>query len=305
MTSYKFDTKWPEGLQGSWRLPGIKVPGPTCYAKATLQVINHTPELVNYFVNSTCDCEKDGCYQCLMKEHAEQLISCQRKKHLVQPEKLLQAVFRDSRELKKGKKGDADELLMHLAAKLEDRNKKSVVEEVFNTKTATLLKCKSCGWEKRQVLDCNLTLDKGDVTEMLREWRKEKECDVKRTCDKCGEKRDFTEKNVIDASPHVLKIRLVDYFGAKKTTSFPAKISIGPYMGNDSASDEVYELYAVVVFRRNHFFAHCRDPSGEWNTYESKKFMKSSLEDVLKSDPYSLYYRKAPGKKDDVSRSTM
>ena len=101
-------------------------------------------------------------------------------------------MFRDGGELKKGRKGDADELLMHLAAKLEDGNKKSVIEEAFNAKTAAVLKCKSCGWEKRQATGCNLTLDKGDVTEKLREWRKERDCDVKRTCDECGEKRDFT-----------------------------------------------------------------------------------------------------------------
>ena len=125
-------------------------------------------------------------------------------------------------------------------------------------------------------MGCNLTLDKGDVTEKLREWRKEKDCDVKRTCDECGENRDFTEKNVIDASSPVLKIRLVDYFSAKKTTTFPAKINIEPYMEDASGPRAVYELYAVVVFRRNHLFAHCQDPSGEWNTYESKKFVKSS-----------------------------
>ena len=63
----------------------------------------------------------------------------------VQPVKLLQAVFRDGGELKKGRKGDADELLMHLAAKLEDGNKKSVIEEVFNAKTATVRSGEAAG----------------------------------------------------------------------------------------------------------------------------------------------------------------
>ena len=118
--------------------------------------------------------------------------------------------------------------------------------------------------------------------------------DVKRTCKKCDKLQDCTERTVIDSPPHVFQLRIQTWFGENKSV-FPAHINIRPYMEDKQGSAVVYQLYAVVLLSCAHYTSYCKSPSGMWNIYNDSRVRPVSLEeDVLKSDPYSLYYKRSP-----------
>ena len=123
--------------------------------------------------------------------------------------------------------------------------------------------------------------------------------DVKRTCEKCAKQQDCTERTVIDSPPHVFQLRIQTWFGENKSvfpdkSVFPAHINIRPYMEDNEGSAVVYQLYAVVILSRAHYTAYCKSPSGQWNIYNDRSVKPVSLEDdVLRSNPYSLYYKRS------------
>ena len=102
---------------------------------------------------------------------------------------------------------------------------------------------------------------------------------------------DCTEKFVIDHLPPVITVKLPD----KKEDSLriPVEIDAGTYVKERLKKAYVYELYAVIFQESNNYYAHCKAPSGQWNTYKNAEVSKISLEDVLRSDASTLYYKRS------------
>ena len=185
---------------------------------------------------------------------------------------------------------------MHLEDKLEDSNKNSILRDIFYTKLAEVYTCKHCGTERRVPKTQQVILTKGDVTENLNDLSRDKDCDVERSCDRCQTKRRFTEKTVIESPPHVLQISLQSEYDSRETetSQFPECVNIRPHMEDARGSNVVYRLYALVRGGR-HYFAYCKSPGGQWNKYDDGEVTKVQLNDVLKKNPFSLYYVRSPG----------
>ena len=316
MNANKLDAKWPQHLEGCEKLPVIPNIGLTCFANAQMQVFNHTPAFFNYFRNYTCknaeclkkqDCEMKQsskvlesleCYHCLIKEYIEHVEFCQRYDTKIASGKFLKAVMRDTEQMQVGRSCDAEEFLMHLEEKLDMSNRTSILSDIYYCDTATIYRCKTCGnkWQFRTTQ--HLLLNKGCITDKLAEMSEEKDIDYPRTCRKCTHRGNSTEKTVIDTPPHVLQIRLqtVNRFGIQSKTDFPETINIRPYMEDKTGPAVVYELYAVVVYTGGHYYADCKAPSGQWNNCDDGFVRQMSLNEVLKENPFCLYYKRSPYK---------
>ena len=240
--------------------------------------------------------DDEECYHCLMKEYIEHLEECQKNNTDIASGKFLNAVMKHTTQMRVDRMSDSEEFFMHLENKLEDEYKNSVLWEIFHTKLAEVYRCKQCRHERRVSKTEQLYLIKGgSVTDKLAELTGEKDCDVKRTCEKCRGKRDFTEKTVVERPPHVLQIRMKSAsWRDRRTSEFPEFLNIRPYLESPGSSDVVYKLYAVVVLSGVHYFAHCRAPNGQWNRCNDDDVTVASSEDALAADPFSLYYARSP-----------
>ena len=223
MDSNKLDANWPTYFEGCENLPGIPNLGASCFANAQMQVLNHTPEFLNYFKNYCCEKEEclrrrqngemivDGeeeCYHCLIKEYVEQVEYRHRNNTEIESDKFLNAVMRYTEQMQVKKASDGEELFMHIDDKLEIANQKSILSDIFYCKLATIYCCKNCPNEWRDGETTRLLVNKGNITDKLAELSSEKDVDCPRTCEKCQVQGDCTEKTVIDSPPHVLQIRL-------------------------------------------------------------------------------------------------
>ena len=311
------NTKLLASLAKRESFPGIKNLGNNCYANSILQVFNHTPAFLSYFINYTCDCEKvsngdegKDCYRCLLKNYVNMLVSSQSEES-IDPSEILEALARsDPKEFKRGNAADASELFDKIFEWLDD----DVLSYIYSSKLKTIYRCRSCSYKWNDRLIKNLILPKRGqrecISDKLAKFSSEKVSDVKRTCNKCRGKRYCTERTVIVSPPRVVKIKIagcdVDSLGK---TYFPEAINIRPYMEERSGNEVNYELYAVVVaaysqdishskespIKINHYFALCKTQNGQWNLYnDADVYKKIPLEKVKQFDPYLLFYRWSP-----------
>ena len=240
--------------------------------------------------------DEQDCYNCVMKEYIEQFEACQKKNGPIEPKNFLNFVMKHTRKIRVNRMSDAEEFFMHISHKLEDSRNKSILDDIYSSKLKNIYCCKDCNNEWHNVTTERLLVSKGNLPDQLAELSKETKSDVRRTCDKCGEQRDCTEKTVIVRPPHVLQIKInikSTRYGGERT-DFPATINIRPYMEVNGGSAIVYELYAVVVLGGIHYYAYCKAPNEHWNICNDRTVSKVPLEEVLQCDPYSLFYKRSP-----------
>ena len=133
MDSNKLHANWPTYFEGCENLPGIPNLGASCFANAQMQVLNHTPEFLNYFKNYGCEKEEclrrrqngemivDGeeeCYHCLIKEYVEQVKECHRNNTKIASGKFLNAVMRHTDQMQVKKTSDGEDFLCILTISL-------------------------------------------------------------------------------------------------------------------------------------------------------------------------------------------
>ena len=323
MDVYKLNGKWPQQLKECERMPAIQKIGYTWFANAQMQVFNHTPAFLNHFRNYSCEKEEclrkkhksemkqDGgmkkstnveeeCYHCMIKEYIEQVEECQRNNNRIASGKFLEAVMRHPEQMGVGRYSSAEVFFMRIRDKLKISNKKIILDDLYNCKVATIRCCKSCGNEFwRYVTSEYLILNKGSVTDKLAEMCKEKdELHYTFSCEKC-EDQSVIKKRVIDSPPHILRIRLttkISELSLHSRSDFSEAINIRPYMEVQTGPAVVYELYAVVVYTGGHYYADCKAPSGQWNNCDDGFVRQMSLNEVLKENPFCLYYKRSPYK---------
>ena len=51
--------------------------------------------------------------------------------------------------------------------------------------------------------------------------------------------------------------------------------------------------YFILVFG-GHYVSYCKSPSGHWCKYNDGKVSRISIDDVIKRDPFSLFYVRSP-----------
>ena len=294
MVTNKFDATWPANFVASESLPGIKNNDSTCQGSSLFQVFNHTPALINYLKNHSCaNIWKDyisSLEECLPKRR-------KKKKRPIDADCVLQSMMEGSKDLVFGRFNDTSELLMHVIDRMPEDQ--SFLKDIFCCENTTVHRCKHCGneWSLETCQHVRVSVGR-TLTEVLAEMCREKDAEGQRTCDKCEVRRDCTEKFVINESPPVLGIRLATSHDAYDTnhekTCFPETVNIRPYMNDKTGNAVLYKLYAVVVFIPGHYYAHCRAPSGQWNTYNDSDVDEVSLEEVLSCTASSLYYQRSP-----------
>ena len=262
----------------------------TCYGNSLLQVFNHTPALINHIKNHSSIT--------ILKDYYKLLEHCHVTEQRIDPDHILKLMMEGHKDLHFGKFNDTSELLMHIIDMMpEDQN---IFKDLFCCENTTVHRCKHCGDEWRLETDQHVRVTVGrTLTGVLAEMSREKDVDGQRTCNKCEQSRDCTEKFVIDKAPPVLNIKLATsddtYSGKEEKTYFPERINIRPYMSEKTGKAVVYELYAVVVYQPGHYYAYCKAPNGSWNICNDSYVMKVSLEKkVLSCIATSLFYQRSP-----------
>ena len=242
----------------------------------------------------------NDCYNCVVKEYVDQFERCHEANAPIRSEKFFGFVMRYTRQIRVDSMSDSEEFFMHLAAKLEESRNK-IMYDVFFTEVARVTRCKTCDHEWSSVVQDRILLFKGSLMKRLADWSRAEDLDGKRTCDKCEVLKDCTEKTVIDSPPHVLWIKINFRYNLKtrrkafeNKSNFPAAVNIRPYMKVNEGPAVVYELYAVVIFSGIHYYSYCKAPSGRWNVCNDSTVAPVTLNHVLKSDPYALFYKRSP-----------
>ncbi|ODN89679.1 ubiquitin carboxyl-terminal hydrolase Ubp16 [Cryptococcus wingfieldii CBS 7118] len=280
-----FDLTWPEPMASAKHASGLYNPSMACYANATLQILLHTPPVLNLaMAHDPTDCtqkrKKNFCMLCTLKTMAEGSHWNGRKAY--SPE-----VHRSLSQIKKGfsknKQEDTHEFFRFVTDALQntalanlpkDTPEKvkhtSFVYRIWGGRVRSRVVCSRCNKPSDtfdSFLDLSLDVNrqgKKSIKGMMQGFTKEDklEGDNKYHCDNCKKKANATKSFKIEQAPPILTLHLKRfsvnynaYSGRARAEKFNQfiefneKLDIGPYMVDPNASGSKYRLFGVTCHR--------------------------------------------------------
>ncbi|WVQ72295.1 hypothetical protein IAR50_001845 [Cryptococcus sp. DSM 104548] len=280
-----FDLSWPEPMASAKHASGLYNPSMACYANATLQVLLHTPPVLNLaLAHNPTDCtqkhKKNFCMLCALKSMAEGSHWNGRKAY--SPE-----VHRNLSQIKKGfsknKQEDTHEFFRFVTDALQntalanlpkDTPEKikhtSFVYRIWGGRVRSRVVCSRCNKPSDtfdSFLDLSLDVNrqgKKSIKGMMQGFTKEDklEGENKYHCDNCKKKANATKSFKIEQAPPILTLHLKRfsvnynaYSGRARAEKFNQfiefneKLDIGPYMVDPTAAGSKYRLFGVTCHR--------------------------------------------------------
>ncbi|XP_035204719.1 ubiquitin carboxyl-terminal hydrolase 22-like isoform X2 [Stegodyphus dumicola] len=210
-----------------------------------------------------------------------------------------------------------------------DQHCNCIIDQMFSgflQSDITCLNCKFVSSTFDPFMGISLDLDTNDGTpiastlfQCLERYTKPEHLDKKLTCKRCGDEQECTKQMTLKKLPVVTNFhlkRLSDQKSHKKITnfiSFPECLDLTPFMASYACdksstcngetassglgdSDKKFYLFAVVCHSGNnvggHFITFVRQHKNKWFKCDDHTITESSIEEVLQSVGYILFYHK-------------
>ncbi|KAL7750063.1 hypothetical protein RI367_004578 [Sorochytrium milnesiophthora] len=304
---------------------GLKNYGNTCFCNATLQSLMYTAPLANYLASREhgLACRQRECVLCILEELYGQCSKA--PDHAVAPKRLIQRLQHIDAEFSPWRQSDAHEFKIKLFEKIEkslltpyrslnlDHASKAttVLNQIFGGYLQSRVQCTSCGYASLTYVQETVSsleippgvdsldsaLKKFTASETLgrgNEWK----------CEKCKKKVQAQKSLAYYKPPTVLTFQLKRFsFSPRggrakisKPISFPETLLLRPYLAASQRKklDPVYHLNAVIVHsgsaHAGHYYAYVKASNGVWHEMNDTSVTKASLQTVLKSNAYLLFY---------------
>ncbi|XP_046533784.1 ubiquitin carboxyl-terminal hydrolase 22 isoform X2 [Equus quagga] len=292
-------------------LRGLINLGNTCFMNCIVQALTHTPLLRDFFLSDRHRCEMQSpssCLVCEMSSLFQEFYSGHRSPHI--PYKLLHLVWTHARHLAGYEQQDAHEFLiaaldvLHRHCKGDDNGKKAnnpnhcscIIDQIFTGGLQSDVTCQVCQFTRPEHLGSS----------------------AKIKCSGCHSYQESTKQLTMKKLPIVACFHLKRFEHSAKlrrkiTTyvSFPLELDMTPFMASSKESrmngqyqqpmdslnnDNKYSLFAVVnhqgTLESGHYTSFIRQHKDQWFKCDDAIITKASIEDVLDSEGYLLFYHK-------------
>jgi ubiquitin carboxyl-terminal hydrolase 22/27/51 len=313
------------GLRGLYNL------GSTCFMNCIIQVLVHSPVLRDYFLSDRHDCkisDKSNCIVCEISNIFQEFYSG--KGTPISLHDLLVLIWKNASHLAGYKQQDAHEFFIAtlnlLHSHFRDSSKSQsdpcncIIDEIFTGELLSDLVCSTCGhisptFEPFKDLSLDLSFDTGgqpkSLIHCLERFTRLEHLGVKLTCSKCNTEREFTKELSIETLPIIASFHLKRFeqtcLNDKKKIStfiaFPDELDLTPFLSKSQESQHLnrasakYQLYAVVNHEGKsidvgHYTTYIKHTKNCWIKCDDLNLISYSLDRVLSSEGYLLFYHK-------------
>ncbi|XP_074647848.1 uncharacterized protein LOC141903569 [Tubulanus polymorphus] len=303
---------------------GLQNMGNTCFLNSTLQCLTYTAPLVSYLETDDhpLKCKIVGfCMVCELQRHIKRCF--ENGGQTIRPHSILVKLKLIAKHMHWGRQEDAHEFLRYLVdamqkACLNGNNKldkyskeTTVINRIFGGFLRSQVQCLRCK-ERSNTYDPfqDINLDIKSVPNIQKAFEKfvqpeTLDCDNAYNCPRCKHKGSATKRFTLHRPSNILTIQLkrFDYnrfFGGKisRHISFTEKLDIRPYMSHKQGEPVLYHLYAVLVHsgsscNSGHYYCYIKAPNQAWYCMNDSNVAPVSLQRVLSSEAYMLFYMKA------------
>ncbi|PVF96341.1 cysteine proteinase [Serendipita vermifera] len=327
-------------LSQKWMLPGRTFQGlynlgNSCFMNTTLQVLIHTPPLLNIVfrehAKAHCELAKSErfCFMCALKDLILQMIAS--KHHQAKsPINIFNNIRSIAPSFRRGRQEDAHEFLrfsidaLQLSAQngVKDVPQKlaetSWVHRLFGGQFRSRVHCSECG-HNSDTFDTllDLSVDVGNCGSLATALRKfavveRLEGKNKYKCEKCNKPVNALKQITVHKAPEALCIQLKRFtpWGRKLThpVAYSSNLSLQDVMSEEQISPE-YTLYGIIVHagstpNSGHYYAYIKNTAGRWTRVNDDDV------DLIKAPPlehknaYMLFYMRQHSLHDSIAQAT-
>ena len=316
---HKIKLRWDQNLPMFGIGAGLKNLGNSCFINATLQILTHTPPLVNYLLSSNynCQCISNSCMRCVLKLHITRAFN--NSGSAISPDDIVANLNSIDPRMRVGRQEDAHEFLRHLIEAvnksclntLSSTPSNTVISKIFSGSIHSQVECADChgishsyemfndlGIDIKILPSIKKGLDKL-VTPLTLNGDNAFECTT------CQQKVAAKKTMSIHTEPRILTIQL-KRFDFKNSSShkinrfvtYPFQLDLQPYMPSKK-EPVLYSLFGVIVHdgttcHSGHYYSLLKAKNGAWYLMNDSHVVPMSCDDVLKQNAYILFYAQLP-----------
>ncbi|KAG8803344.1 hypothetical protein FRC20_002190 [Serendipita sp. 405] len=319
LDTFPLDNKW------TWEktFVGLENLGNSCFMNSTLQILLHTPALLNIITRhhqkQLCKILQDDkfCFTCSLKELAYFMVSSKSGRP-----KSPDTIFRNLRKIapsfRQYRQEDAHEFLRFSidALQLSAQNgvkevpdkiaTTSWVHRLFGGQFRSRVGCSECGYNSdtfETFLDLSVDVGKCDtLLEMLRKFSVVEKLEGKNKykCEKCNKQVNALKQITVHKTPQALCIQLKRFtpWGRKLThpIEYAERLSLQDAMSSGQRSPR-YHLYGVVVHagstpNSGHYYAWAKNHQGRWARINDDEINTQNSPPLNQRNAYMLFYQR-------------
>lgn len=187
------------------------------------------------------------------------------------------------------------------------KNDYSYIIKKFYSQLLSITSCTECDYiatNHDPIMVLSLELPPGNITlyDCLDSFTKKTtlDCDNSWKCEQCGNYVEPEKKILLWKSSNVLILLLKRYTSFSKDNryiEFPVNLDMSKYSLDYNSSGSSYTLSGMCIqqggFGGGHYYAICKNPlNDEWNIYNDTQVTSINESELLKENPYCLFYRR-------------
>jgi len=302
---------------------GLVNPANTCYLNSTLQCLLYTPPLINYLLTDhKKHCRSGGfCVSCSLLQLYNTVNNS--SGGACRPSSFIHHLKMIAKHFCFGRQEDAHEFLIHLRDKMiqhflnshpkvdNTRKDTTPTHAVFGGKLVSTVTCTQCNHQSN-TNECFLELGldvrhSESIQQSFNKLCKRETLSGANSykCEKCKRTVIATKQFKIAETPNVLVLHLKRFqFGGftgklKNQITFPEHLDLANWTKQKGATTK-YNLYAVLVHAGSsaqcgHYYCFVKSASGSWHCMNDTSVNTVSLQRVLNSEAYLLFYIRHEG----------
>ncbi|EGC31790.1 hypothetical protein DICPUDRAFT_6348, partial [Dictyostelium purpureum] len=298
--------------------------GNTCFMNSVLQCLTYSSALANYMISGehSKNCtNKSFCVFCSLEIHI--IASHQATGKSITPLVIAKNIEKVAPTFRIGRQEDSHEFFCFVIDSLQKvclakfpkgsisprDSMTTVIGSIFGGYLRSQVKCTVCQYESNtfdEFMDLCVEINQANsLTKGLQNFVKPEILDGENgyKCKKCKKLVKAEKSLQIEISPPVLTVQIkrfsfLNSYGGKdnKHIQFCQTLDLSPYM-TQTNDHSIYDLNSVLVHlgdstNSGHYYCYVKGSNGVWYKMDDSMVSQVSLQTVLRSKAYMLFYTK-------------